>query len=125
MIRLAVVVILIALLWPAFARDFGQWAEADPTIRNWFRSQKSPKTGILCCSEADGVYAEEDIRNGEYWVRFHIFGTVPVDWMRVPPDVVINEPNRHGRAVVWWMAQFNNGKIVNVEIRCFAPGAGI
>jgi hypothetical protein len=85
-------------------------------IRKWFRSQKNPKTGVLCCDESDGVYAEEDIRDGSYWTRW----PQNPEWMRVPDEVVIRDPNRHGAPVVWWL--YENGKPV---IRCFAPGGGV
>lgn len=48
----------------------GQYAQVDPAIRKWFRDQKIPGTQSSCCSESDGVYAEEDIREGHYWTRF-------------------------------------------------------
>ncbi len=59
--------VLFVLCAPALARDNGQYNTVSPGIREWFRAQKSPKTGGLCCNEADGTYAEEDIRNGVYW----------------------------------------------------------
>jgi len=61
---------LLVLCAPALARDNGQYNSVSPEIRSWFRTQKSPKTGALCCNEADGIYAEEDIRNGQYWTRW-------------------------------------------------------
>lgn len=92
------------------------YSQIPPEIRNWFRSQKNPKTGVLCCDESDGVYAEEDIRDGEYWARW----PANPEWMKVPDDVVIRDPNRHGAPVVWWI--YENGK---PAIRCFAPGGGV
>src|SRR6478672_4788536 len=53
---------LLVLCVPALARDNGQYNSVSPEVREWFRAQKSPKTGSLCCNEADGTYAEEDIR---------------------------------------------------------------
>jgi hypothetical protein len=38
---------------PAFARDDGQFNQVSPEARQWFRSQKSPKTGS--CNEVDGI----------------------------------------------------------------------
>jgi hypothetical protein len=61
---------LLVLCDPALARDNGQYNSVAPEVRQWFRAQKSPKTGGLCCNEADGTYAEEDIRTGVYWTRF-------------------------------------------------------
>jgi len=63
-IRTALVLVVLSL--PAFARDNGQYQNVSPDIRQWFRDQKSPKTGMICCSEADGNEAQEDIRDGHY-----------------------------------------------------------
>ena len=108
---------LLVLCLPALARDNGQYNNVSPEVRQWFRAQKSPKTGGLCCNEADGTYAEEDIRNGEYWTRFELTNG---EWILVPQDVVIKDPNRNGAPVAWWY--FQNGK---VQIRCYAPGGGV
>jgi hypothetical protein len=101
---------------PALARDNGQYENVSPEVRQWFQSQKSPLTGILCCDEADGTFAEEDIRDGHYWVRW-VKGQ---DWQAVPDQVVIREPNRHGAPVVWWEPQG-----LKYKIRCYAPGSGM
>ena len=86
--------------------------------------QRNPKNGAHCCNEADGVYAEEDIRNDRYWVRFDAcdlaVGCRKVDWMPVPPDAVIYDPDRNGAPVVWWYIANDR-----YQIRCYAPGAGI
>src|ERR1700730_7397128 len=108
---------MFVLCVPALARDNGQYNSVSPEVRQWFRAQKSPKTGALCCNEADGAYAEEDIRNGVYWTRFEL---TKGEWIPVPPDVVIKDPNRNGAPVAWWYCQ--DGK---VQIRCYAPGGGV
>ncbi len=97
----------------AFAHDDPHWTTAD---RQWFKSQKSPKTGQLCCNENDGAEAEEDIRNGQYWTRW------PQNpfWVMVPDEVVIKDPNRNGAPVVWWW--YENGV---TKIQCYAPGGGV
>lgn len=124
-VALAVLVLTIAHRSRAQARELfpGQYAQVDPATRYWFRNQKSPKTGGNCCSEADGVYAEEDIRQGEYWVRFiaklQDGSEVLVDWMPVPGEVVIHDPNRNGAPVVWWYWD------QVWQIRCYAPGSGV
>ena len=102
----------------------GQYAQVDEQTRNWFRNQRVPGSTMLCCNEADGTYAEEDIRDGHYWTRFKI-GYHQVEWMQVPDEVVIHEPNRNGSAVVWYLAHFANGNISSVTIRCFSPGGGV
>jgi hypothetical protein len=108
---------LLVLCAPALARDNGQYENVAPEIRQWFRSQKSPKTGALCCNEADGIYAEEEIRDGIYWTRFE---NTKGAWIPVPSDVVIKDPNRNGAPVAWWY--YRNGEL---QIRCYAPGGGV
>lgn len=119
---------------PSHGRELypGQYAQVDPETRQWFREQKSPKSGIPCCSEADGTYAEEDIRDGHYWTRFtwrFCFAKecheLDSGWMDVPDDVVIHNPNRYGAPVVWWYrASGTDPTSAKVRIRCYAPGGG-
>src|ERR1700677_4494611 len=68
-VKMRVVVIGSVMLLSAVAsaRDNGQWSQSDPATREWFRSQRNPTTKVPCCSEADGTYAEEDIRGDDYW----------------------------------------------------------
>ena len=108
---------LLILCTPALARDNGQYGNASPELRQWFRLQKSPKTGGLCCNEADGTFAEEQIRDGIYWTRFD---KTNGEWIEVPSDVVIKAPNHNGAPVAWYYYQ--NGK---VQICCYAPGGGV
>jgi hypothetical protein len=109
------VLAILTVCLPALARDNGQYENVTPDVRAWFRSQKSPKTGALCCNEADGLYAEEDIRDGHYWARW-----AGGNWEPVPDEVVIHEANPHGAPVVWWYIEKGE-----VKIRCFAPGSGM
>lgn len=144
MILLCLIVILMGLgLHAAFGRTLypGQWAQVDPAERAWFKAQKSPQTGVPCCDESDGTYAEEDLREGHYWTRFawkrctYQGALVPpstppwngmecedviADWMPVPDEVVIHNPNRHGAPVVWWSVDG-----AKPYIRCYAPGGGV
>jgi len=107
-----VVLLVLFICAPALARDNGQYSQVSPEVRDWFRAQKSPKTGNFCCDEADGIYAEEDIREGRYWTRWPGH-----DWRPVPEDVLIRDSNRHGAPVVWWYV--DRGE---TRIRCYAPG---
>ena len=127
---------LIGLIHFGHAANRGQDAQADDATRQWFRSQKSPATGVICCTEADGTYAEEDTRcedseSCHYWARFayrrwdsaaSVYHDEVQDWMAVPDDVVIHAANRNGAPVVWWMF---DAKTQEVRIRCFVPGAGL
>ena len=120
--KLVGITLLMLVASPVLARDNGQFAQSSPEICQWFRSQTSPKTGIHCCSEADGTYAEEDIRDGHYWTRFPQSNG---EWMQVPDDVVIKDPNRNGAPVVWWYYDFASGNGQRaVKIRCYAVGSG-
>ena len=108
---------LLVLCAPALGRDNGQYSNVSPEISQWFREQKSPRSGAPCCNEADGTYAEEIIRNGVYWTRFK---QTNGEWIPVPADVVIKGPNRNGAPVAWWY--FFEGE---VQIQCYAPGEGV
>ena len=112
----------------------GQWAQIDPSEREWLRTQKVPGGTVRCCNESDGTYAQEDIREGHYWTRFtwHHYGDgdnviheVDSDWMQVPDEAVIHDPNRNGAPVVWWAWQGGFGDQAKVYIRCYAPGGGV
>ena len=90
----------------------------------WLRSQLSPKTGGSCCNEADGEYTDEDIRcdaeknTCHYWVRFSRSNG---QYIQVPDEVVIKQPNKWGRPAVWWYLDDDSF----LQIRCYVPGAGI
>ena len=123
MIRAIVVAIIILLMAPAFAREQypGQFAQVDPKVKDWFQEQRVPGTEKSCCTIADGTFAEEDIRDGQYWTRFEAFGSV-TPWMEVPPETVIHDPNKNGAPVVWF---YRDNEAAPVKVRCYSPGAGI
>ena len=117
--------VLIALGCTAYAsraraRDSGQFA--DLPLKSWFDQLASGKG--LCCSFIDGVSVEDvdwdtngpkDARGqATYRVRLH------GEWINVPPDSVVDEPNRFGPAVVW--PYVDSAGVT--QIRCFLPGAG-
>ncbi len=106
----------------ASARDSARCAALDPELRRWFREQTSPATGIPCCSEADGEFAEEEIRYdtsgvGHYWTRW----SAHPQWMQVPDSAIIRDPNKLGRPVVWWGRDSLSDTYF---IRCYAVGSG-
>jgi hypothetical protein len=53
-------------------------------------------------------------KDGHYRVRLEN------NWLYVPDDAVITEPNRAGRTMVWPM-RFDD----QISIRCFMPGSMI
>lgn len=97
---------------------------ADPKLHAWFDQLASGKG--LCCSFADGV-SIEDVdwdtatvadASGQSQIRYRV--RLNGQWIPVPPEAVVTEPNKFGPAVVW-PYQDMDGK---TQIRCFLPGAG-
>ncbi len=96
---------------PAPARDDGRYA--DSPLKPWFDQLQSARG--LCCSVADGVAVSDpdwDSKNGHFRVR------LDGEWVDVPPDAVITEPNRAGRTMVWPVRS-----ALGMSIRCFLPGS--
>ena len=94
------------------AHDDGRYANSP--LKAWFDALHS-KGGGPCCSNADGVALSDvdwDTKDGHYRVRLN------GDWIDVPNDTVITEPNRAGRTMVW--PYYLNGRPI---VRCFLPGA--
>lgn len=82
-------------------------------LHDWFMTLKSGKGP--CCADADGnLVADVDweSRDSHYRVRFK------GEWIDVPPDAVITQPNLDGRAMIWPFYQ--NGVVM---VRCFMPGS--
>ena len=98
------------------ARDLdGAYANQDPALHAWFDHLSSGKG--LCCSFADGVSIDDpdvDMRDQHYWVR------LDGQWIQVPDEALILEPNKVSHAVVWPYKDAD-GKTL---IRCFIPGPG-
>jgi hypothetical protein len=97
----------------ALARDDGRYASSP--LKSWF-DQLASGNG-LCCSFADGFRVDDvdwDTRDGHYRVRLN------GEWIVVPDNAVVSEPNRFGPAVVWPYM----GSDGQTQIRCFLPGAG-
>ena len=112
---------LFALTTPSIsmARDHGQYFDIDPATKNWVKGL-TDKKGKSCCDTADGHPAEYewDISSRGYRVR------IEGQWYPVPPEAVIEEPNRLGYATVWYWWEWElDGRKIH-RIRCFLPGAG-
>jgi hypothetical protein len=102
----------IALLFGnALARDDGRYSGSP--LKPWFDGLKSGKG--LCCSDADGIAISDpdwESKEGHYRVR------LDGQWIMVPDDAVITEPNRAGRTMVWPVKSS-----LGTSIRCFLPGS--
>jgi hypothetical protein len=106
---------------PGAARDLdGRYK--DSPLHDWFEHLASRKG--LCCSFADGYVVEDadwqTTADGKHYrVRVPLSaGDTRTDWVDVPDDAVITEPNRAGRTMVWPL--YGNA---GVSIRCFMPGS--
>jgi hypothetical protein len=95
------------------ARDDGRYA--NEPLHAWFDQLASGKG--LCCSFADGFSISDvdwDTQDGRYRVR------IKGEWIVVPENALVTEPNRFGPAVVWPYMDSEGA----TQIRCFLPGAG-
>jgi hypothetical protein len=118
---IAGIVVLAILLGIHFAhaRDDGRYANSP--LKPWFDSLKS-KGGAPCCSDADGTAVSDpdwESKDGHYRVR------LDGNWIDVPDDAVITEPNRYGQTMVWPMRSngWNGAMGLQIYIRCFMPGS--
>jgi hypothetical protein len=114
-LRTAVVLIGSAAVFAgsAMARDDGRYAGSP--LKSWFDSLRSGKGP--CCSDADGSAVADvdwESKDGHYRVRLE------GQWIDVPDDALITEPNRAGRTMVWPVKG-----ATGISIRCFLPGSMI
>lgn len=96
----------------AVARDDGRYAKSP--LRSWFETLHSGR-GEQCCADVDGLALSDvdwDTKDNHYRVR------IENEWIDVPDDVVITEPNRSGRTIVWPF--YLDGR---PTVRCFLPGS--
>ena len=113
--------LMLALTTHVSAVDNGQWGNADPKLRDWFRAQKND-AGHLCCDIADGhPTAWRETVSGGYDAM------IEGRWVAVPPEAVIrNAGNPVGEAIVWyaftWERQDDHEYRKSYTIRCFVPG---
>lgn len=97
----------------AFAHDHDR-----PELNAWFDNLSSGKG--LCCSHADGTsLSDVDWKFANKHYQVWIEG----QWVDVPDEAVIKEPNRDGATMVWPIYHRALGVPVRIEIRCFMPGA--
>ncbi len=116
------VALLLAIAGQSIAGDpTGFWkkeiAEGRAPPAAWWQGLASGKGS--CCSNADGVRVEDvdwDTGGPDGGYRVRLYG----DWIIVPPDAVLTDPNRYGPAVVWPYKATDD----TTQIRCFLPGAG-
>jgi len=113
--KLFIVLLFAIAALPLLARDRGQFAKSTPEMKAWFDALKSERGP--CCSDADGTAVSDvdwDTKDGHYRVR------LDGEWVDVPDDALITEPNRAGRTMVWPMPSRFEGDAIT--IRCLMPG---
>lgn len=96
----------------AEARDDGRYANSP--LKPWFKNLHSQR-GEQCCADVDGIAISDvdwDTADGHYRVR------IRGEWVHVPDEAVITEPNRTGRTMVWPF--YLDGRPI---VRCFMPGS--
>lgn len=119
-IALVTAFILSAVWGYAYPRDLDGRYAASP-LKGWFDHLQSKKG--LCCSDADGTALSDvdwDTHDGHYRVR------IEGQWWDVPPEAVIEEPNRAGVTMVWpvyYRNEIGGMPATRIEIRCFIVGA--
>lgn len=84
-----------------------------PELNSWFESLHSGKGP--CCDGADAKRVDDadwETRDNHYRVR------IDGEWIDVPNEAVVSEPNLAGHSMVW--PYYLNG---HPKARCFMPGS--
>lgn len=98
-----------------FAHDIEHYPDTPKWMLDWYRTLTNQKGGN-CCSMADALaITTDDWEIGGIGYRVRVEGV----WFDVPPEAIVNGPNKAGTAVVWPVT--SQGITL---IRCFLPGAG-
>jgi hypothetical protein len=116
--KLGLIILLSCICGVASARD-PEGKYANSPLHDWFNHLASGKG--LCCSLSDGYVVEDadwDSKDGHYRVRIPTtMNGTETEWVDVPEDAVITEPNKMGRTMVWPIYGY-----MGRSIRCFMPG---
>ena len=107
------------MAWP---KDDGRYANSP--LKDWFNGLSSSKGNS--CSMADGQRLENidwDTAaiagaGGDSTVRYRV--RIDGQWIVVPPEAVVTEPNRAGVPIVWPYKD----AVGATQIRCFLAGSG-
>jgi hypothetical protein len=114
--------ILLMTTTPAAAHDHDR-----PALDSWFKALQS-KGKAACCDGGDATRVSDadwdtvcrfvEISPGQGTSACHYRVRLEGQWVDVPDNAVIEEPNRDGRTLVW--PYYVNGMPV---VRCFLPGS--
>jgi hypothetical protein len=119
LLRMAAVAVGIVVASNAESKDYGHYHNTTPDLRKWIEGLRD-NSGQSCCDTADGHPAEYewDFDGNGYRVR------IEGEWYKVPPEAVINEPNKLGHATVWYWWSWDLTGNKTHHVRCFLPGPG-
>lgn len=95
----------------AFAHDHDR-----PGLSDWYSGLRSGKGPCCDGPGKDAIHLESDdweSKDGHYRVRLN------GNWIDVPDEAVLKEPNKDGRTLVWPVKYYDGETL----IRCFIPGA--
>lgn len=122
--RTALVFFLLLLVVPAIGRDpDGRYANSP--MKPWFDSLHSGKGP--CCSDADGSVVKDadwESVNDSAKPSVHYRVRLEGNWVDVPDDAVLTQPNLYGRTMVWpiyYRSSFGD-VTTHIQIRCFIVG---
>lgn len=112
---LALIILVGILVGRVLAHDHDR-----PELDGWFNHLASGKG--LCCSVADGYVIDDadwESKGGHYRVQIQnkALPGNPMEWVEVPDDAVITEPNKAGHTMVWPIYGYQGA-----TVRCFMPG---
>jgi hypothetical protein len=98
------------LLWTLGAHLGHAHDPSHPELKAWFESLRSGGAVLLRRRRHCGQRPRLAIRQ---WALVRLDG----EWIDVPDEAVITEPNRVGRTMVWPLLGY-----MGTTIRCFMPG---
>jgi hypothetical protein len=108
-------VLLMLSIVGCFAHDHDK-----PELNGWYPTLKNQRGGP-CCDGSDfhGENPTATALDDVEWTNDsgHFKVLLEGKWLDVPPDAVVVQPNRDGRAIVWF--GHANGEPF---VRCFLPG---
>jgi hypothetical protein len=119
------IMMLLGCVMPATAHspqqmiDF-QAVDFDGGMSGWLGQLQSKKGH--CCNGFDGHPPEAAARTtGSYGIGSHYQVRIEHQWVDVPDEAVIKEPNKYGMPVVWY-STVHDGEKTLFNIKCFLPG---
>ena len=109
---ISVIAIIVLLLTTVTLLAHDKNHPVNSSMKSWFDSLTSGKGP--CCSDADGSALSDvdwETKGGHYRVRIN------GNWIDVPDDAVLKQPNLYGKTMVWPISTLGY-----ITIRCFIPG---